>query len=112
MRKLKELLSKNPVWAFTTYFTQGFPFTVTRTVVPLFLRDMKVSLENIGLTSLYGLPWILKFLWSPQVDETATKRSWLLWTQGFIALMMLIASFFAPLAIGIKVIPVLFFVVA
>ncbi len=112
MKKLKELLGKNPVWAFTTYFTQGFPFTVTRTVVPLFLRDMKVSLESIGLTSLYGLPWILKFLWSPQVDETATKRTWLLWTQGSIALMMLIASFFAPLSIGIKVIPVLFFIVA
>ena len=110
--KLKQVLSKNPVWAFTTYFTQGFPFTITRTVVPLFLRDMKVSLESIGLTSLYGLPWILKFLWSPQVDETATKRNWLLWAQGLIGVLILVASIFVSVPIGIKVVPIIFFVVA
>lgn len=112
MSKLKEVLSRKPVWAFTTYFTQGFPFTMTRTVVPLFLRDMKVSLENIGLTSLYGLPWILKFLWSPQVDETATKRVWLLWLQSFLAIAMLISAFFVPLSFAVQIIPLLFFIVA
>jgi PAT family beta-lactamase induction signal transducer AmpG len=105
-------MSSNYIWTFTTYFTEGFPFTATRTVVPLFLRDMKVPLESIGLTSLYGLPWILKFLWSPQVDESATKRSWLLWMQFSIIVMMFVAAVFAPLSIGVQAIAVLFFIVA
>ncbi len=111
-RKIKNILSKNPIWTFTTYFTEGFPFTITRTVVPMFLRDMKVSLEGIGLTSLYGLPWILKFLWSPQLDETATKRVWLLYTQSIIAVLMLISAIFIPLSFGINAIAIMFFVVA
>ncbi len=110
--KLKGVLAKDYIWAFTTYFTEGFPFTITRTVVPLFLRDMKVSLEGVGLTSLYGLPWILKFLWGPQVDESATKRVWLLWMQFFIVLSMFVAAIFAPLSFGIQAIAIMFFVVA
>ena len=78
----------------------------------MFLRDMKVSLEGIGLTSLYGLPWILKFLWSPQVDESATKRVWLLWTQSIIAVLMLVSSIFIPLSFGINAIAIMFFIVA
>lgn len=112
LKKVRKSLSSNYLWTFTTYFTEGFPFTVTRTVIPLFLRDMKVPLENIGLTSLYGLPWILKFLWSPQVDESASKRVWLLWMQFFIVVMMFVAAIFAPLSFGIQAIAVLFFVVA
>jgi MFS transporter, PAT family, beta-lactamase induction signal transducer AmpG len=112
IKKIRKAISSNYVWTFTTYFTEGFPFTATRTVVPLFLRDMKVPLENIGLTSLYGLPWILKFLWSPQVDESATKRSWLLWMQFSIIVMMFIAAILAPLSVGVQAIAILFFIVA
>ncbi|MCK5232691.1 MAG: hypothetical protein KAR13_20625, partial [Desulfobulbaceae bacterium] len=61
------------IWCFTTYFTEGFPYTIIRTVSSVFFRDRGMSLEAIGLTSLFGLPWILKFLWSPQVDEFGTK---------------------------------------
>ena len=111
-KKFRKPFSSNYIWTFTTYFTEGFPFTVTRTVIPLFLRDMKVPLESIGLTSLYGLPWVLKFLWSPQIDESATKRVWLLWMQFFIVAMMFVAAIFAPLSFGIQAIAVLFFLVA
>ncbi len=50
------------VWAFTTYFAEGFPYTIIRIVSSVFFRDIHVSLQAIGLTSLFGLPWILKFL--------------------------------------------------
>lgn len=109
---MNKFLKKDYIWSFTTYFTQGFPFTITRAVVPVFLRDMGVALENIGLTSLYGLPWILKFLWAPQVDSIATKRTWLLSTQFFITLLILISAIFVPLSFGINAIATIFFIVA
>ncbi|HDP96034.1 MAG TPA: hypothetical protein ENN40_11870 [Candidatus Aminicenantes bacterium] len=98
------------LWAFTTYFTEGFPFTLIRTVSSVFFRDMRVSLENIGLTSLFGLPWILKFLWAPQVDAVATKRRWLLSMQGMLLAVVILAAVFAPLEFGVRAVAALFFV--
>jgi len=93
----RKQLTHPSIWAFTTYFTEGFPFTLIRTVSSVFFRDRQVSLEGIGLTSLYGLPWVLKFLWSPMLDTTGTKRRWLLLTQGTLAALMVAVSFLTPL---------------
>jgi PAT family beta-lactamase induction signal transducer AmpG len=59
----KGKFSKDYIWTFTTYFTEGFPYAIIRSISSLFFRDMGVSLEAIGLTPFFGLPWILKFLW-------------------------------------------------
>jgi MFS transporter, PAT family, beta-lactamase induction signal transducer AmpG len=104
-----KFLKKDYTWAFTTYFTEGFPYTVIRTISSVFFRDMKVSLESIGLTSLFGLPWILKFLWAPVLDQVETKRKWLLLTQGLLAIIILLASIFATKN-GIQIIVVLLFI--
>ncbi|MFA6108300.1 MAG: MFS transporter, partial [Candidatus Latescibacterota bacterium] len=109
-RRREGRLSSLPhVWCFTIYFAEGFPFTLFRTVSSVFFRDLKVSLEGIGLTSLYGLPWTLKFLWAPQVDEFSTKRSWMLWIQSLIAVVILAVGLFARES-GVQVIATLFFV--
>jgi PAT family beta-lactamase induction signal transducer AmpG len=102
-------LGKDYVWAFTTYFAEGFPFTIIRTVSAVFLRDMKTSLEAVGLTSLFGLPWVLKFLWSPQLDRYGTKRAWLLAMQFLLLCMMVVAAVLAPLPSGPTAIALLFF---
>lgn len=73
------------LWSFTTYFTQGFPYTMIRSVATIFFRDNQVSLQSIGLTPLFGLPWIFKFLWAHLVDIHASKRRWLVGTQLMLA---------------------------
>jgi MFS transporter, PAT family, beta-lactamase induction signal transducer AmpG len=98
------------VWAFTTYFTEGFPFIMIRTVSSVFFRDMKVSLESIGLTSLFGLPWILKFLWGPLVDAYSTKRRWLLNMQAALLVILVMAAIAIPLPNNVQMIAVLFFI--
>ncbi|MDY6824084.1 MAG: MFS transporter [Thermodesulfobacteriota bacterium] len=98
------------MWTFTTYFTEGFPYTIIRTISSLFLRDLNVRLESIGLTSLFGLPWVLKFLWGPQVDRFATKRAWMLHAQFLLTIMMFLAAIFAPFTWAIPAIMVLFFI--
>jgi len=98
------------VWAFTTYFTEGFPYTLIRIVSSVFFRDMKVSLEAIGLTSLFGLPWVLKFLWGPQIDQFGTKRRWLLNTQGLLVFLFLIVAMMTPFPRMIQWIAVFLFV--
>ena len=108
--KKKNILQTPHVWAFTTYFAEGFPYTIIRIISSVFFRDMKISLEAIGLTSLFGLPWVLKFLWGPQIDEFATKRKWMLFMQFLLLVIVCVVAIMAPLPDGVRIIAVLFFV--
>jgi len=107
--KKRNILQAPHVWAFTTYFAEGFPYTIIRIISSVFFRDMKVSLEAIGLTSLFGLPWVLKFLWGPQIDQFGTKRRWMLTMQFLLVIMIVTVAFFSPLPSGIRIIAILFF---
>jgi len=106
----KKDLQTPHVWAFTTYFAEGFPYTLIRIVSSVFFRDMKVSLEAIGLTSLFGLPWVLKFLWGPQIDQFGTKRRWLLNTQGLLILLFLAVALLTPFPQMIRYVAVFLFI--
>lgn len=97
------------LWSFSTYFAEGFPYTVIRTISSVFFRDRGMSLEAIGLTSLYGLPWILKFLWAPQIDAYGTKRIWLLGSEAILLLFFFATALLAPLNQAPLLIAVLFF---
>jgi PAT family beta-lactamase induction signal transducer AmpG len=102
-------LSVPHVWAFTTYFAEGLPYTIIRMVSSVFFRDMRVSLEAIGLTSLFGIPWVIKFLWGPLIDEFGTKRKWMLIMQFLLVLLFLVVAFVSPLPLGVAIIGGLLF---
>ena len=101
LQKRKEGADPKPaipqVWTFTTYFCEGFPYSIIRSVSTLFFRDNGVSLEAIGLTSLFGLPWALKFFWAPHLDRYGSKRQWLLIMQIMLSGLLLLAAALAPL---------------
>lgn len=81
-----------PLWVFSIYFAEGFPYSIVRQISTVFFKDYGASLEWVGFTSLYGLPYVFKFLWSPFVDNYCTKRKWLLLTQGTVTLLILLIS--------------------
>lgn len=60
------------------YLSQGLPFGFFTQTVPVILRERGWSLDHIGLASLLALPWALKFLWAPLVDNHGHRRSWIL----------------------------------
>src|SRR5687768_15337179 len=63
-------------WLAVLYVASGLPYgLVTRTVIVLYTAA-KVDLGQIGLLSLAGLPWTLKFLWAPAVDRIGDRRRW------------------------------------
>lgn len=106
----KPISVKDALWTFSTNFCEGFPYGIIRSVSSVFFRDMKVSLESIGLTTFFGLPWILKFLWGPLVDEYSTKRRWIISTQSVILGIILASAFAAPLSFAVPAIAVMFFI--
>jgi len=80
------------VWVPTLYFAEGVPYVVVNTVSAIAFKTMGVPNSLIGLTSLLYLPWVIKPLWGPLVDERATKRRWLLSAQLAMALWFALAA--------------------
>ena len=84
-----------------TGFASGLPFFVIIQMIPIWLRDGGVSLAEIGLFSLVGMPYILKFLWSPLMDRyvppfLGRRRGWLLLTQLLLLLTIGFMGVFSP----------------
>ena len=99
-------------WVPSTYFAEGYPYSIVHQLADVLYKEMGASLATIGLTSLFHLPWNLKFLWGPMLDAFATKRAWLVATEvaisGVVVLMALLIS--APNVLAISA--VLFTVLA
>mgnify|MGYP001800248711 CR=1 FL=1 len=80
------------------YVAQFLPLAFFLQTLPAFMRQQGMSVEAIGLTSLLGLPWMLKFLWSPLVDRYSLLRlghykSWILVMQGLMIVVLLLCGF-------------------
>jgi predicted MFS family arabinose efflux permease len=88
---------KYPV-LFSLYIAQSIPMSFFSTVVPVIMRQEKYSLQSIGLMQLIKLPWIIKFLWAPLIDNKARTssqlRRWILFSELFYAAVILSIGFF------------------
>ncbi len=78
-------------------FASGLPLLLTGSVLQAWLRDGGIDLARIGLFALVGLPYTLKFLWSPLFDRYSPgplgrRRGWLLLTQLAVAAALLLLS--------------------
>ena len=73
-------------------FSCGLPLLLTISVLQAWMKLEKVDLTVIGLFSLVGLPYTIKFLWSPILDRftppfLGRRRGWLI-----VAQVLLMAS--------------------
>jgi len=79
----------------TTYFAEGLPYVLVNSLVVVLYKKMNVSNDVIAfLTSWLFLPWTIKFLWGGVVDTVSTKRKWIIYTQFFMSVFVLLASLF------------------
>jgi PAT family beta-lactamase induction signal transducer AmpG len=96
-------LSGKLTWVAVLYFAEGFPFGILNDALPVYFRMHGVRLADIGLLSVIGLPWTLKFLWAPAVDVWGQRTSWIVGCQlllagGLLGILTLEPSRMAPLA--------------
>ncbi|MBT8350136.1 MAG: AmpG family muropeptide MFS transporter [Deltaproteobacteria bacterium] len=76
-------------------FSCGLPLLLTISLLQAWMKEEGVDLTVIGLMALVGLPYTLKFLWSPIVDRFTLpyfgrRRGWLLVAQ--VSLMLSIVG--------------------
>lgn len=67
-------------------FSSGLPLALTGGTLQAWLAVAGVDLRTIGIFSLAGLPYALKFLWSPAMDRfvppvLGRRRGWMLGAQ-------------------------------
>jgi MFS transporter, PAT family, beta-lactamase induction signal transducer AmpG len=92
---LKVFESRKIVALLLLGFASGLPLFLTSKTLQAWMTQADVDLTSIGLFSLVGLPYSLKFLWSPLMDRfvppfLGRRRGWLLITQ--ILLVIAIAT--------------------
>lgn len=87
----------------------GLPLALTAGTLQAWLTVAGVDLETIGILTLVGLPYTLKFLWAPAMDRFAPpwlgrRRGWMLAAQvvlfAGIGTMALMAPERAPWLLG------------
>ena len=99
--ELKPITTRTKLlWVALLYFAEGFPFGLLFDAFPVYFRLHGMSLTEIGLLSVVGLPWTLKFLWAPVVDVVGSRRSWIVTCQGLLALDLGFLLFLDPTASG------------
>lgn len=88
------------LWVSTTYFAEGFPYSVINNLAEILFKELGASLQVVGLTSLFHLPWNLKFLWGPFLDVYETKRRWLVGLEVVLTALMVVLALVASFGDG------------
>lgn len=98
---LKSVFSGRMLVAMLMGFASGLPLLLTGSVLQAWLKDGGVDLTSIGLFALVGLPYTLKFLWSPLFDRympplLGRRRGWILVMQAGLASALFFLSMARP----------------
>jgi PAT family beta-lactamase induction signal transducer AmpG len=72
-------------------FVSGLPLALTAGTLQAWLAAEEVDLKTIGVFTLVGLPYTVKFLWAPLMDRVVPpwfgrRRGWMLLTQLCVAI--------------------------
>ena len=86
-------------WVALLYFSEGLPLGIFYDLFPVHMRQAGVGPAEIGLLSLLGLAWTVKFLWAPLVDAWRGHRLWIAGANvGMAVVLAVLAS--QPQALG------------
>ncbi len=86
-------------------FSSGMPFLLSGSTLTYWMSTVGVDLTTIGLFALVGLPYALKFIWAPLVDQMplpvldrllGRRRSWMLLMQVCILLSTVLLGWSDP----------------
>ena len=82
-------------------FSSGLPLALSGSTLQAWMKTEDVDLTVIGLFSLVGLPYALKFLWAPLMDRftppfLGRRRGWILITQIAVMISVMLLALVKP----------------
>jgi len=98
---LRVILSGRMLVTFVMGFACGLPLLLTISLLQAWMKEEGVDLAMIGMMSLVGLPYTVKFLWAPFLDRyippfLGRRRGWLIVAQIFLVLSVAGLAFTEP----------------
>ena len=95
------VINRRMLVALVMGFSCGLPLLLTLSVLQAWMKETGVDLTTIGLMSLVGLPYTLKFFWAPLFDRYALpflgrRRGWLLVSQLSLMVSLIWLGFSNP----------------
>ncbi|GAX37934.1 AmpG family muropeptide MFS transporter [Nodularia sp. NIES-3585] len=102
VRSLLQVFGSRKMAALTLIgFSSGLPLFLTSRTLQAWMTVEGVDLTAIGLFSLVGIPYSLKFIWSPLIDRFAVpilgrRRGWLITLQIGLLIAIALMAFQQP----------------
>ena len=101
VRTLKLLANRRVLTVAFLGFSSGLPLALTGGTLQAWMAVEGVDLKTIGIFSLIGLPYALKFFWAPLLDRYALpflgrRRGWILGTQFVLIGLIILLGLTSP----------------
>ena len=101
VRTLKLLANRRVLTVTFLGFASGLPLALTGGTLQAWMAVEGVDLKTIGIFSLVGLPYALKFFWAPLLDRYALpflgrRRGWILGTQFVLIGLIILLGLTSP----------------
>ncbi len=102
---IKLYLQKKLILIFLMGISSGIPLYLILSTLFIWLTRENIDISTVGLFALTQLPWTLKFLWAPFVDNfripylykvLGHRKSWLFITQIFLIISIIFLGYSNP----------------
>ena len=103
----RAIFSSKMLIVVLTGFMSGLPLLLTGSTLQAWMKDEQVDLAMIGIFSIVGLPYTLKFSWSPVMDRyvllgLGRRRSWMFITQATLVATITVPDTITDSSVGLE----------
>lgn len=101
METIKKALSYRMLCLLLLGYAAGLPLLLIGGTLQAWMTDSQVDLGTIGMVSLIGLPYTIKFLWSPFLDRfklpfLSRRKGWMVFFQACLVGSIFLLSLINP----------------
>ncbi len=100
-------------WVPTLYLGEALPYSAVILISVIMFKEFGMSDGDITFyTGWLSLPWVIKPIWSPLIDNMKTKRWWIVSMQSLMGVALALVAFCIPTALWLQCSLALFMVIA
>ena len=103
---LELYLNRKQILIFVMGISSGIPLYIILSTLMIWLTRENIDISTVGLFALTQIPWSIKFLWAPLVDNLkipfftnylGQRKGWLLITQILLLISIILLGFSNPI---------------
>ncbi len=100
-------------WVPSLYLGEAIPYSAVLLISVIMFKELGLTDSEITLyTGWLGIPWVIKPIWSPLIDNMKTKRWWIISMQAVMGFALALVAFCIPTALWLQCSLALFMVIA